>query len=50
MSLFLCNQYSLDLSLKLVVIFRVSIDSKENLPFASFILYSVTGKFLFNFS
>ena len=29
MSLFLCNEYSPDLSLKLVVIFRVYIDSKK---------------------
>ena len=46
MSLFLCNEYSSDLSLKLVI-FRVCIDSKKNLPFAHFILYSFAGKFLF---
>lgn len=49
LSLFLCNEYFLDFSLKLVFIFRVCIDSKESLPFASFIQHSLTGKFPFDF-
>lgn len=50
MSLFLHNEQFPDLSTKLVFIFRVHVDEKENLPFASFIQYDLTGIFPFYFS